>query len=355
MTWKLSRFRARNLVEVRSKEEILATLDSQGCLDGMPFMPEMLRFCGQQLRVRAVAHKACDVAQQTLKSRRLDTTVLLLDIRCNGSAHGGCQADCNLFWKDAWLKPSQGNGSAASKTHREKRPVSGISVTQLVTLTRLPDPSSQEPVYTCQATRLFAATKELAWWNPRQYLRDVTTGNHSLRHVTSVLLIAFLKQLHRRVRRGYRLTKDLHESTHRRLLGRELPIFRGRIPLDQPTPTGRLGLVPGERVRIKTKEQIEMTLDVQGRNRGLHFDVELSPYCGTERTVRRSVTQFIDEATGKMRYTKQPCIMLDGVACKGDYSECRLLCPREIASWWREVWLERVGSEATVGEAGRQG
>ena len=38
-------------VEVRSREEILATLNERSCLDGMPFMPEMLEFCGRRYRV----------------------------------------------------------------------------------------------------------------------------------------------------------------------------------------------------------------------------------------------------------------------------------------------------------------
>ena len=38
-------------VEVRSKEEILRTLDASGQLDGMPFMPEMVRFCGKRSQV----------------------------------------------------------------------------------------------------------------------------------------------------------------------------------------------------------------------------------------------------------------------------------------------------------------
>ena len=45
MSWQLSQFRAGDLVEIRSREEILATLDEHGRLDGMPFMPEMLAFC----------------------------------------------------------------------------------------------------------------------------------------------------------------------------------------------------------------------------------------------------------------------------------------------------------------------
>ena len=32
-------------VEVRSAEEIFATLDKSGCLNSLPFMPEMLQFC----------------------------------------------------------------------------------------------------------------------------------------------------------------------------------------------------------------------------------------------------------------------------------------------------------------------
>ena len=49
-----------DLVEVRSAEEIRATLDENGELDGLPFMPEMLAFCGRRLTVHKVAHKLCD-------------------------------------------------------------------------------------------------------------------------------------------------------------------------------------------------------------------------------------------------------------------------------------------------------
>ena len=44
---KLRRFRAGDRVLVRSPEEILATLDADGTLDGLPFMPEMLDWCGK--------------------------------------------------------------------------------------------------------------------------------------------------------------------------------------------------------------------------------------------------------------------------------------------------------------------
>src|SRR5262245_7411651 len=111
MTWTLSRFRAGDVVRVRTKGEILATLDENGCLEGMPFMPEMLQFCGRSFRVAAVAHKTCDTVRKTTEpGRRLSSAVHLVGTRCDGSAHGGCEAECNLFWKDAWLERAGGLG-----------------------------------------------------------------------------------------------------------------------------------------------------------------------------------------------------------------------------------------------------
>src|SRR4051794_2298867 len=115
MTWSLSQFRTGDLAEVRSREEILATLDPHGCLDGMPFMPEMLQFCGQRFRVSAVAHKTCDTVGKTGSNRRLHSTVHLSGLRCDGTAHGGCQAGCNLFWKDAWLTRVGANNNGPSQ------------------------------------------------------------------------------------------------------------------------------------------------------------------------------------------------------------------------------------------------
>ena len=31
-------------------------------------------------------------------------TVFLDGLRCDGSGHGGCQAACRIYWKDAWLR-----------------------------------------------------------------------------------------------------------------------------------------------------------------------------------------------------------------------------------------------------------
>ena len=346
MTWSLSRFRAGDLVEVRTKEEILATLDEGGRLDGMPFMPEMLQYCGYRFRVGAVAHKTCETARKTFKARKLEATVHLTDLRCDGTAHGGCQASCNLFWKDAWLRVVAEKGKDTDRTVTgEGMGAEACTEADLLASTRLATNDGEEPRYSCQATELYEATEPLAWWDLRQYLFDVVTRNRSFGHVLRVLWLAFVKHVHRKAPYGYRLTRAIYKSSHNLLTGREAPDFRGLIPRNQPTPTGRLLLNPGERVRIKSKEEIVKTLRERGDNRGLYFDVEMSRYCGSIVTVRCSVNKIIDELTGKMRYMKEPCIMLDGVVCNSEYSENRLMCPRAFPSYWREIWLERVASE----------
>jgi len=346
MSWRLSRFRTGDLVEVCSKEEILATLDGTGALDSMPFMPEMLQYCGRRFRVGAVAHKTCETARRTLKTRRLESTVHLEGLRCDGSAHGGCEAECLLFWKDAWLRPVDARRSGSPKGPSVVPGSRGCTHERLLAAART---DADEARYACQATRLWDATAPLSSWNPWQYLLDIRTGNRSIGRVLRVLWFAALYAAMRQTPRGARLIRFLRMRSHRWLMGREVPEFQGLIGRHQPTPAQPLGLKCGDRVRVKSKEEIVRTIDVTGRNRGLYFDVEMSRHCGTTATVYRSVTRIIDEETGTMRHMKLPCIMLEGVVCDSDYSARRLLCPRAIPSYWREIWLERIDEAAPAG------
>src|SRR5512146_3442577 len=105
----MEKFHVGDWVVVHSREEILATLDAKGELEGMPFMPEMFAFCGQRFRVYKRAHKTCDTVFP-VRARRVDRAVHL-ETRCDGQAHGGCQAGCLIFWKEAWLKRVDGAGT----------------------------------------------------------------------------------------------------------------------------------------------------------------------------------------------------------------------------------------------------
>src|SRR6478672_1368191 len=93
---------AGELVRVKSESEILRTLDEHSSLDSLPFMPEMLEFCGKEFRVYKRADKVCDTIEWQ-KLRRMKNTVHLQGLRCSGATHGGCQAGCLMHWKEAWL------------------------------------------------------------------------------------------------------------------------------------------------------------------------------------------------------------------------------------------------------------
>lgn len=87
-------FSDNSMVEVRSLDEILNTLDSDGKLEGLPFMPEMAAYCGQQVRLVRRLNRTCVVGNGI---RRIRHAVFLQASRCDGSHHDGCQRACMLF------------------------------------------------------------------------------------------------------------------------------------------------------------------------------------------------------------------------------------------------------------------
>jgi hypothetical protein len=326
---KLHRLRVGDVVEVRSQEEILATLDERGELDSLPFMPEMLQFCGQRLTVEKVANKACDTITRG-GLRKMDDAVHLVGARCDGSAHGGCQNACLIYWKQDWLS-RPGETAASADPPAVRKP--GIGTEVLVRATRKdPAPDGTER-FACQATELNRATEPQPFLDLHQYVTDYTSGNANLFWIVRAFLVGLFNRLQNRASR----------VLPQRLLfrgGRRWPFLTGRVV--GRTPTVELGLQPGDRVRIKSKAEIERTLNADLLNRGMGFDIEMARFCGREATVERRVHRVIDEKTSTMVQLKNPCIVLEGLVCEGAYASN---CPRRWTSFWREIWLERIDGE----------
>jgi hypothetical protein len=325
--------RAGEWVQVRTAEEIVQTLDDRGCRDALPFMPEMLQHCGKVVRVAKTAHKTCDTIDH-FKGRRMTSAVHLDGLRCGGEAHGGCQAACLLFWKEAWLKrvPPPDATVAPGRAASVASPATGdagsrAGLEKIERGIRAPDSAAEGPDvrYACQATEVVRATSPLAWWEPRQYVQDLLSGNVRLPQMVKYMLIAGFNILMRLNWRGR---------------PRAYPYVRGLA--GDKTPTMALNLRPGELVRVKSRRDIMLTINEKQRNRGLWFDVEMVPYCGKTYRVLQRVENIINEKTGSMMRMPNPCIILEGVTCSGCLSQDRLFCPRSIYPYWREIWLERV-------------
>jgi hypothetical protein len=340
-------------VEVRSKEAILATLDANGRLDGLPFMPEMLACCGKRFRVWKRAHKTCDTVNKT-GGRRMTAAVHLEEVRCNGAAHGGCQAECLIFWKEAWLErvdgPEQSARSRAAHASQRDVPESRCDEQLVWAACRVTGGTSEDDVtYACQATLLPNATTLLPWWNMRQYLEDYTSGNTSFWELASggvyVCYFSIVNRVARSSGRASGVLMRLYDRFQAMVRGTPFPRRRGTVSPGQKTPSRPLNLKPGDLVQVRTYQDILSTLDGDNRNRGLYFDAEEVPYCGKTYRVRSTVTQIIDERTGKMLRLKDHNVILEGVYCQARFSDRRMFCPRAIYSYWRETWLDRATKE----------
>jgi hypothetical protein len=330
-----------DVVEVRAPAEILATLDDDGSVDAMPFMPEMLRYSGKRFTVSRRVEKICDTVKTEgpPKSRRMRDTVLLEDLRCDGSGHGGCQAGCRLYWKEAWLRRVDPSAEPESRT--------GDGVAQLEELTRnaartvrAVDGSSAE-LYRCQATEASRASEPMSNYDLRQFVRELTSRNIGLGHFLRVALRGLSITVRRRLRLlGYQPSKGLADRIRRRLEPQGFkPLQTHRV---LPSTNGELNLQPGEMVQVRSPKEIAPSIDESGRSRGLSFDWEMVPYCGGRYRVKDRVRRIIDERTGRMIEIGSDCLILDGVTCSGERSEGHWFCPRAIYPYWREAWLRRV-------------
>lgn len=333
-------FKAGDWVEVRSKEEILATLDKGGRLDGLPFMPQMFKYCGKRFQIYKSAHKTCDTITGTGDGRQLPRGIHL-DLRCDGEAYGGCQAACLIFWKQDWLKPASKDLKSSGSPAKPAAQCTEEDVMRATTANgRGQGPETR---FVCQATELLHYTSLLPWYDARQYIDDYRTRNESLWNIIrgAIYVTYYYGSLSYRGRLGIP-GRWLYNKFQQLRGGVPFPRSSGLIPVGDPTPDSNLNLQPGDLVRIKSFEEIRKTIDKHERNRGMSFDAELVPFCGGTYRVKTRVSTFVDERTGKLKTMKTPAVILEGVFCKARYSYCRMFCPRSIHSWWREVWLERV-------------
>jgi hypothetical protein len=303
------RFRPGDLVEVRAPEEILQTLDTEGTLNQLPFMPEMLGFCGRRFRVSQRAEMTC-ASIPGMSSRRgftIDDVVTLDGIRCSGAAHGGCQKACMVFWREAWLRKVE----SATTQYKEDLAANERLGAHLKT-------SIGHNTYFCQASELAKITHSLSRLERvAKYFSGLGAGNFSPWQVAQGIGIWLFWRIHQ-----FFLGVYMSGS-------------------NKSSPTASLNLQPGELVEVKSIESIVATLNESGANRGLVFFPGMHLFCGRRYRVKGRLDRLIVDGTGEMRNLKNT-VLLEGATCK-----CSYLgfgnggCSRCEFAYWREIWLRR--------------
>jgi len=304
-----TRLQPGDLVEVKAPEEILQTLNAEGTLDHLPFMPEMIEFCGRKFRVSMRALTVCFSGPDPRRSFKTDDVVTLDDVRCSGAAHDGCQKACAIFWHEAWLRRVE---NAAVQTKTDFAGSERLRA-RLRTMTG--------KTYFCQASELAKVTCILSRWERvRKYFSGLHAGNFSAQEMAQNIMV----WLFWKVRRG--------------LLG----VYpRGS---NKSTPVESLNLQPGEWVEVKSMDSIAETLNESGSNRGLSFFGGMHLFCGRQYRVKGRLDRMIVDGTGEMRKLNNT-VFLEGSTCRCAYLGFGMGgCSRCEFAYWREIWLRRTDS-----------
>jgi hypothetical protein len=286
-------------VQVRSENEILATLDNTSALEGLPFNEEMRKYCGGRYRVLKRVHK---IIIEGVGNRLMKHTVILEGVTCDGEAHGGCRRTCLVLWKEAWLRRTE-NKSGEDQLTSMKSGAGNFN-------------DCNGGVNTCQCVNLLKASSPLHAWDIRHYFWDIAAGTYSPLERLRLILIAM-------------------PSRARRILVGKNPKPQGILGT---TPTAILKLQPGEIVEVKSKEEILATLDLNSKNRGLIFAAEMIKYCGKRYRVLKRLDRMYIEQTGTMRQIANT-VLLEGVTCDG---RAHGGCLRTCYCLFREIWLRRA-------------
>ena len=299
-----------DLVEVVSSAEILQTLDANGSLNGLPFMPEMLEYCGKRFRLANMIQKTCVESSPRffdLRGFREGDVWVLDELRCSGAEHDECGRRCLLFWKAAWLRKVD-----VSQPLRQRHPVDCEQARSRLKTFSAPG------IYFCQSTELVKATESLS--KPQRFLKciaDIRAGAVGVFEML-VLVVRWL------------CWKTVLQFVPRHLVG---TLTR--------TPGSNLNLEVGEIVEVKCANEIVQSLDRGGCNRGLRYDRTLNKFGGKEHKVLHRLDRMISEPTGKMLKVGNT-VMLEEAMCPC-YAAVFGGCPRKDFVYWREVWLKRVG------------
>ncbi|MBN8730176.1 MAG: hypothetical protein J0L64_06505 [Acidobacteria bacterium] len=128
--------------------------------------------------------------------------------------------------------------------------------------------------------------------------------------------------------------------------------FSGDGQRHRPTPEipRVLGLQPGERVEVRALEEIESTLDENGKLGGLAFTSEMRAYCGRRFRVFERLELLYNEYTHQHRTVKNT-VLLQNVYCHG----VGFGCHRRCFHFWREAWLKRAAEGAREESTGKEG
>ncbi len=271
-------------VRVKPREDILKSLDLAGTLDGCLFTEQMQQYCGRTYRVSRVVRSY--FSEHKRRSMRPRAPVYLLEsLFCDGN--GGhfprrCDHGCQLLWHEEWLEDAAATPTTQSVDRRGSVPL-------------------RDGNATCQLQFIDEVGRENSW--PVDKLQFCI--------------------------------RKLRWYKKRLLLGLHRPVGQGDASALSPLAIGI-----GDRVRVRSRDDIGRTLDRSRKTGGCTFQRGMFEHCGREFRVFKRVDYFFDEAKQSMRRCKG-IFLLEESCCDGSTAYLRP-CDRNCFYFWHWKWLEKA-------------
>ena len=101
-----------------------------------------------------------------------------------------------------------------------------------------------------------------------------------------------------------------------------------------------LSLKKGEVVKVRSREEIQRTLDENNQFEGVEFMDTMWQFCGGTHKVFKRLERILDPWENRLRKCRN-MVILEGLFCHGDPNHA-LDCDRTCLYYWKEAWLEKV-------------
>jgi hypothetical protein len=289
-------------VRIKNEKEIFDSLDNNSSFEKLPFMPEMLEFCGSIFQIQSVVNKTC-YEHNGLQFGEFpqNNVVTLKNVRCNGAHHADCQRGCLIFWKTEWLELVEDNADCIK-----------ISTEEYKTNLKI---KSSPYIYFCQMTE------------SKNFLMPINKN----RKVVSALKDFVVKNVSL-----FGLFRNVLLPVYLKLKG---SFFFILYKQPEKVSDQSLNLKSSDIIKVKTLREIIKTLDSKGKNRGLSFNENMMKYCGKKFSVKDRIEKIILGSSGEIMDLKNTVLL------KEVEPECYHVfgnCPKRELTYWREIWLEKV-------------
>lgn len=291
------------MVKIRTREDVLQTLDSDFKLDGCQLTDKMCGCCSAVRRVTKVVRNVFDEHESRMYETRAPLYILE-NMICDGKVQDfehRCDHCCQLLWHEEWLKRAEGE---------------------------------EDPML----------TEETSFYGGENLCGPDTSCTISLPEVCQLRLLDGLKRQNSSISNLLQFRIKLLWSTKTKasyLVNRLKSITSSYLDTAETSFLYNNSIKQGDTVRVLNREEINKSLDLHNKYNKCQFINEMYKYCDNDYIVLKEIKYFYDEAKRKMCKCKD-IFLLQDVTCSGERRAFSKPCDRHCYYFWHKKWIRKI-------------